>query len=232
MSEFKTDTIPQELKKGNRLVINIYGSAGAGKTTLAKNLQEFIIQYSKESQKYNKFAPELKPALVSEFATELINQGKFEELKNQPFVTRGQITNLRKAFEKSNLIITDSPLKLGEIYNTNSQTKENVELMIKIAETDYKSIDLFLKHDTQTQKTYSMQGRIHTYQESLAKEKELLKNLENSGIKPIFINRNMDLETIYNHISNTSEFIRFETNLVGDKILSSNTSKDKNKEIS
>lgn len=32
-------------------------------------------------------------------------------------------------------------------------------------------------------------------------------------------------------ISNTSEFIRFETNLVGDKILSSNTSKDKNREI-
>ena len=63
-------------------------------TNIDINSSELI--YSKEQLKYNQFEPQLKPALVSEFATELINQGKFEELKNQPFVTKGQISNLEK----------------------------------------------------------------------------------------------------------------------------------------
>ncbi|WBR54650.1 MULTISPECIES: ATP-binding protein [unclassified Campylobacter] len=78
-----TEIIPQELQKGNpknRLMINIYGSAGVGKTTFAKKLQDFIVEYQKENLKYNKLEPQFNPALVGEYATMLINDSKFDEL--------------------------------------------------------------------------------------------------------------------------------------------------------
>lgn len=223
------------MDKVDKLVININGSAGVGKTTFAKKLQEFIIEYSNEDQKYNKFALKLKPELVGEFATELIEQGRFEDLKNQPFVTQGQVDKLEQAFKKSDLVITDSPLVLGRIYNQDDTKINEVSNLINEAEQKYISIDLFLEHNEETIKTYNMQGRVHTLAQSMTKQNELLDNLYASGKKFITINRNGDLEMIYAKIQNTKEFRAFEDTHFGKSTfreIVDTTNENKNKEKS
>ena len=234
-----TEIIPQELQKGNpknRLMINIYGSAGVGKTTFAKKLQEFIVEYQKENLKYNKFEPQFNPALVGEYATMLINDSKFDELRNQPLVTKGQISLINEAFKKSSMVISESPVELGRIYNEDYTKAKEVTQLVNACEACYMSVNLFIKHDEKSKETYSMQGRVHTYEESLFKEKELLDNLKAKNTPFIVIDRNVDLETLFAHIQNTPEYrvfeVRQETIKTSQKLFSSSEkSKNTDKEI-
>lgn len=191
---------------GNRLVINIFGSAGVGKTTLATKLYNFMQADGGD----NKSAAQLKPVIVREYATMLINEGKTELLKDQILVTRNQIKLLQDAFKSSNLVITDSPVDLGLLYNQNPNTVQEVSKLIVGANRGYTSIDLFLLHDDDTKQTYTMQGRVHTLEQSRANEERLLSILKQEKKKPIFINRNADMRLIFAHIQNTRQWREFE----------------------
>lgn len=184
------------------LQINIYGSAGVGKTTLAEKLVRYITIYLRRP----KICSEKPVVLVKEFATELIQKGKFDDLKNQILVTKGQIKYLKEGFANTDIVICESPLKLGLIYS-NKEMLEEVKGLIKNNE-NLNSIDLFIKHDEETKKTYTMQGRVHTLEESQEKEAELLHYLDIK--KLIFVNRNDSLEKIFSQILQTKQWKSFE----------------------
>ena len=86
-----------------KIVINIFGSPCAGKTTLAKKLHERFIKSKKPV------------SLVSEFATFLIAQNKTHLLQDQIFVTNGQKQLLEEGLISNDIAIPDSPRERGLI---------------------------------------------------------------------------------------------------------------------
>ena len=198
------EIIPQQSKQKDKLVINIFGAPGVGKSTLAKNLQEYMSKY--------------KPALVEEFATFLIKEGRENELENQTFVSSNQAKMLENGFKQSNLVISDSPIDLGIIYNSfnaNKNDKESSDYTFEVhnivnnANTKYESIDIFIKHDQKSEKGYSMQDRVHTLQESKFLEEDISRYLLHYERKPIVVDRSCDIEILIDTIKENPKFKEF-----------------------
>lgn len=198
------EIIPQQSKQKDKLVINIFGAPGVGKSTLAKKLQEFMSKY--------------KPALVEEFATFLIKEGRENELENQTFVSSNQAKMLENGFKQSNLVISDSPIDLGIIYNSfnaNKNDKESSDYTFEVhnivnnANTKYESIDIFIKHNQESEKGYSMQDRVHTLQESKFLEEDISRYLLHYERKPIVVDRSCDIEILIDTIKENPKFKEF-----------------------
>ena len=115
----------------NKLAINIYGSPGAGKSTLAKNLKK----YMREKR--------IDVGLISEFATELIENNQKERLKDQPYVTKGQMLNIAKVLKEHDIAISDSPIELGKFYCDPKDKKRTNELIKKCKKLLYEYQLLF-----------------------------------------------------------------------------------------
>ena len=204
LSTADSEIIPQQSKQKDKLIINIFGAPGVGKSTLAKKLQEFMSKY--------------KPALVEEFATFLIKEGRENELENQTFVSSNQAKMLENGFKQSNLVISDSPIDLGIIYNNfnaNKNDKESSDYIFEVhnivsnANTKYESIDIFIKHDQESEKGYSMQDRVHTLQESKFLEEDISRYLLYYERKPIAVDRSCDIETLIDTIKENPKFKEF-----------------------
>ncbi|MBP5778584.1 MAG: hypothetical protein J6W17_01280 [Campylobacter sp.] len=180
--------------KIDKLVINIFGAPGVGKSTLARKLEKFM----QEKGFY--------PFLVEEFATYLIKNGKTDKLKDQTYVTFFQSKLIQKGFEWSNLLITDSPIDLGEIYNQDPKLDYTVKAMIDECKSHYTSVNLFLRHEVVTRAGYSMDTRVHTFEESLKIQDQIVEKFQD---KLILIDRDAPLENILQIIKNSVEFKEF-----------------------
>lgn len=186
--------------KDDKLVINIYGAPGSGKTTLANKLIERFEQDN------------FKPALIREYATELIKNNQKELLDNQILVSKAQADNIDKALDKSNLCISESPIELGRLYNKNSSIDYELDEIIKQSNEKYTSINLFIAHDKISISSYDNTYRIHTADESVELEKELHKKCNLPLTQTIDVRRDDRLEYIYDQILNRQEFIKFYCN--------------------
>ena len=135
-----------------------------------------------------------------EFATDIIKKGQQHLLKDQIWVTTNQSERELNAFKDSHILITDSPVELGEIYSPKDQLERVKEL---IAETNkhYMSINVFIKRDyTQP---YEQQGRIHTDEESRMIEQQLLATFKDKNF--IFIERSTEINELVENINNEIE---------------------------
>ncbi|MDO5850653.1 MAG: AAA family ATPase [Methanobacteriaceae archaeon] len=91
--------------KRNTIVINIAGGPGTGKTTIAAQL------FSKLKEKGNEVEN------VSEFAKELVWEGRNEAFDDRLYMHGEQNHRLMQMNNKLDYIITDSPLFLTAVYN-------------------------------------------------------------------------------------------------------------------
>lgn len=94
------------------LLINFYSGPGAGKTTVSLEL-----------------TAELKKAgfnveYVSEYAKELVLENKAEMLKDQQHVIDEQYKRLDRYRDSVDIIVTDSPLLLGQVYGEGRISEE------------------------------------------------------------------------------------------------------------
>lgn len=102
-------------------VINIYGQAGSGKSTVAAGLFNVIKQESKKSVE-----------LVTEFAKDLVWAERFGELKDQFYVSANQYHRIHTLQDKVDLVITDSPILLGSIYKPHKQFRNLPPLLLEL----------------------------------------------------------------------------------------------------
>lgn len=167
-----------------KIVINIFGSPCAGKTTLAKKLHERFIKNKKPV------------SLVSEFATFLIAQNKTHLLQDQIFVTNGQKQLLEDGLINNDIAITDSPIELGLIYSKEDY-KKKVQKIIDECNKGYESVNFFIKRPKNLK--YSQSGRIHTNEQSKAIEMELLAKFRDKNFT--FISQETDLKEIMSKIN-------------------------------
>ncbi|HDX6248803.1 TPA: hypothetical protein RPV63_002032, partial [Campylobacter fetus subsp. venerealis] len=70
--------------------------------------------------------------LISEFATELIENNQKEKLKDQPYVTKGQMLNITRVLKKHDIAISDSPIELGKFYCDPRDEQRTNELIKKM----------------------------------------------------------------------------------------------------
>ena len=89
----------------NTIIINIAGGPGTGKTTIAAELFSKLKEKGYEVEN------------VSEFAKELVWEGRKEAFNDRLYMHGEQNHRLMQMYGKLDYIITDSPLFLTSIYN-------------------------------------------------------------------------------------------------------------------
>lgn len=132
------------------LVVNLAGPPGAGKSTGAAEV--FCIL------KKNGINCEL----VAEFAKDKTWEGNSKALSCQEYVFGKQSYRLARCRDDVDVIITDSPLPLSIIYNTNPAIEESFpELVMDIFNT-YVNMNFYINRV----KPYNPKGRNQTEEES------------------------------------------------------------------
>ncbi len=149
--------------KNNTKIINLFGSSGAGKSTIAAGVFHLM--------KLNGFSVEI----VTEFAKECVYECP-ETLKDQFYVTAMQTRRINKLLGKVDFIVSDSPILLGEVYKSNkSFLKEDFYIDLF---NQYNNINYILNRRF----PYIQYGRVHTELEALENDKKIRRILNKNGI--------------------------------------------------
>lgn len=167
ISDATAEEKPQnfEEKPQKTKVINLYAGPGAGKTTAA-------LQICLELKKLG-----INAEYVSEFAKDLIYDGKEEMLKDQRYVTDGQYERLNRLRGKVDVIVTDSPLLLGQVYGKKSIDKDYKDEIRK----RYDSFDNYNAFIVRG-KNFTQKGRVHNLEESKQLDADVLQMLSDNKI--------------------------------------------------
>ena len=177
--------------KKNTIVINISGGPGTGKTTIAAEL------FSKLKEKGYDVEN------VSEFAKELVWEGRSEAFNDRLYMHAEQNHRLMQMNGKLDYIITDSPLFLTSVYNSHY-------LKSKFSQSYNKMIDSVTKEtfNYYNNRTYYLErnsgyktiGRRENRETALEIDKEIIDYLSKNKIKYKTINITNAVEYILNDI--------------------------------
>ena len=103
--------------------------------------------------------------------------GKEEMLKDQKFVTDGQYERLNRLRGKVDVIVTDSPLLLGQVYGKKSIDKDYKDEIRK----RYDSFDNYNAFIVRG-KNFTQKGRVHNLEESKQLDADVLQMLSDNKI--------------------------------------------------
>jgi adenylate kinase family enzyme len=182
------------------IVVNLTGAPGAGKSTGAATI----------------FA-ELKKAginaeLVTEYAKDKTWEHNATALGCQEYIFGKQSYRLARCRDGVDVIVTDSPLPLGLIYNTNPALDYHFTCVVMNVFNTYDNINFFINRV----KPYNPKGRNQTEEES-DQLSVLIKNLyKNNNIS--FIEINGDTEGYTKAVQEVLDYIKFikEENTVNE----------------
>ena len=144
------------------LVINLFGAPGAGKSTGAAYIFSELKQRGVNAE------------LVTEFAKDKTWEGNTLALSCQEYVFGKQSYRLARCRDNVDVIITDSPLPLAIIYNTNPALGRPFnEVILNVFDT-YDNVNFFIKRG----KVYNPKGRSQTEAESDALAEDIIHMLD------------------------------------------------------
>lgn len=141
------------------IVVNLTGAPGAGKSTGAAKIFSDLKQRGVNCE------------LVGEFAKDKTWEHNNTALNCQEYITGKQSYRLARCRNDVDVIVTDSPLPLAVIYNTNPAIKESLPRLIMDIYNTYENISFFLKRV----KPYNPKGRNQTEEESDQISEQILK---------------------------------------------------------
>ena len=162
----------------NTIIINIAGGPGTGKTTVAAKVfsQLKAMGYDVEN--------------VSEFAKELVWEGRSEAFNDRLYMHSEQNHRLMQMNGKLDYIITDSPLFLTSVYNSyylKDKFPKSYNDMIDLATIEtfklYNNRVYLLERET----SYNVVGRRENQNEA---------NDIDKGIREYLINNNIEYKTV------------------------------------
>lgn len=155
----------------NTLIVNLFGGAGIGKSTLmARIFSELKIQgYDCE--------------MVTEFAKDLVWEKRNETFKDELYIFAKQNHRLFRVNGKVDIIVTDRPLLLTNAYNQND--KELCSLCLKTF-NQYNNLNFLLKRET----VYQENGRKQSEEEAMQIDKITQDLLESNEINYYTVNNN------------------------------------------
>lgn len=145
-------------------VINLYGGPGTGKSTTAAHLFALMKQAS------------MNVELVTEYAKDKVWENSLGVLGNQVYILGKQYHRMFRLLNKTEYIITDSPL-LFSLYYGSSHGDSFKNLVLDLYRS-MDNIDIFLHRV----KKYVPLGRMQTEPEAKAIDQALLEILDNLKI--------------------------------------------------
>jgi adenylate kinase family enzyme len=146
------------------IVVNLTGAPGAGKSTGAATIFAELKKLG------------INAELVTEFAKDKTWEHNMTALNCQEYVFGKQSYRLNRCRDDVDVIVTDSPLPLGLIYNTNPALDYHFEQVVMNVFNTYENINFFINRV----KPYNPKGRNQTAEESDQLSlciKDLYKNL-------------------------------------------------------
>ena len=144
------------------LVVNLFGAPGAGKSTGAAAIFSKLKMIG------------INAELIGEFAKDKVWEENSEFFKNQAYIFGKQSFRQSRCDGKVDVMITDSPLPLSILYNTDPYLTENFNLTVMDVFNSYNNLNFYINRV----KRYNPKGRNQTEEESnslVEPLKELLK---------------------------------------------------------
>ena len=181
------------------IIVNILGGPGIGKSTCALQVVADIKKQGYQAE------------YVQEVAKELVYAGDMEHLngslENQAYILSKQKERLDLLVGQVDFVITDSPLPLNLIYLKEHNEYYETEVLREF--NTYKNINIVLGRNLAVE--YQNEGRIHTLEESLVKDKEIVELLEKNSLPYRSFERS-DISGIIEYITssklNISDYVR------------------------
>ncbi len=169
------------------LVVNLFGGPGCGKSTMAALL------FGEVKCRY----PELVAELTTEFAKDLVWEGRYGALRNQVYVIGEQHQRIERVVGKVDTIITDSPVLLSAIYRPGDYPPAFDELAHWLHRR-FPSVNVLLERP---QGAFEKEGRIQDYDQSLEIDTAIRELLEDNAISYVKASPTPeDAERIARHI--------------------------------
>ncbi len=161
----------------NTLIVNLFASPGSGKSTTAAGVFSKLKLHGVDCE------------LVTEYAKDLVWEGRQHVLKNQLYVSGKQCQRIFRLNGQVDAIITDSPILLSSYYNgLNGRYNKNLYEQLMLEEHNkYNNLNYFIKLNDKEE--FNENGREQTQQESLIISKEIEKMLDKLGIKYYIVNK-------------------------------------------
>ena len=133
------------------LIVNLYGGPGSGKSTGAAYIFSMLKMSGVDAE------------YVTEFAKDKVWEGNQEVFKCQFYITGKQAYRIARCFGKVDVIVTDSPIRLGKIYaDMIGRTQLGLACIEDAEQYDDHSIDIFLRRV----KPYNPNGRNQSEEEA------------------------------------------------------------------
>lgn len=148
------------------LVINLFGTPGAGKSTGAA----YVFSQLKMQG--------INAELITEFAKDKVWENNEEVFKNQAYLFGKQSYKISRCKDKVECIITDSPLPLSIFYNNDEVLGEDFNKTVLNVFNSYDNLNYLL---TRT-KPYNPAGRHQTEEESDQLKAPMLSLLNDRNI--------------------------------------------------
>ena len=171
-------------------IINIIGGPGAGKSTMCTGV------FAKLKMKG------IDCELSSEYAKELVWESRNETFKDEVYIFAKQNHRLFRLNGKVDIVITDRPLIMSNIYNQyyNPNRKEFNKIFedfVKANWNMYDNINIFIDRV----KNYNPNGRNETMEQAIELDNLFKKYLDDNKIKYITINGDeTGIEKVVNYV--------------------------------
>jgi adenylate kinase family enzyme len=161
----------------NTIIVNLYGGPGTGKSTGAAYIFSLL--------KMN----DIDAEYVSEFAKDKVWEGNSEVFKCQFYITGKQTYRIARCFGKVDVIVTDSPIRLGKIYADRiGLTRLGLACVEAADQFNLHTIDIFLKRV----KPYNPNGRNQSEDESKEIDTDILDMLNEQKVPYYTFNGDRD----------------------------------------
>ena len=161
----------------NTLIVNLFGAPGTGKSTGAAYIFSKLKMAGVDAE------------YVTEYAKDKVWEGNKEVFNCQFYITGKQAFRIHRCFGKVDVIVTDSPIRLGAIYAARIGRPHLSMACIEEADTyKFHSLDIFLKRV----KPYNPNGRNQTEEESNEIAKIILKMLKDQNVGYHTFNGDLD----------------------------------------
>lgn len=149
------------------LIVNLFGGPGTGKSTGAACVFSKLKMAGVNAE------------LVTEFAKDKLWEEAHAPFENQLYMLAKQYFRITRCENKVDVIVTDSPILLSLIYNTDKERLgEDFEKLVKHIFNYYNSYNIFLHRV----KPYNPIGRFQTEDESKGLDEDIKNMLIDCGV--------------------------------------------------
>jgi len=180
------------------LVINLFGGPGCGKSTTMARLFADL-----KTRGYN-------VEMVSEFAKDLVYEQRQETMKDELYIFAKQHHRLFRVIDKVDIVITDRPILLTNIYASlylpDDEFRSDLKRLVRTAFNKFNNLNIMLNREGIEYKT---EGRLQDLEQSKEIDNLTLKELVMSRQSYGVVNTN-NYDSILDRVLNCLNMMSYE----------------------